>query len=87
MLSAYGDSKKGASELSEQIGDPAESARVTVNLAAEIAGELRDVAAQHGVSESSVVEIALRQLLRQVPAGALGVFLRGRGACLRRRRL
>jgi hypothetical protein len=37
------------------------------------------------VSESSVVEIALRQLFRRVSAPSLGAFLREHGACLRRR--
>ena len=71
--------------VSQQIGHSADAQRFTVNLSAEIGRELRDVAAQHHVSESSVVEIALRQLLRRVSSAALGAFLRDRGACLRRR--
>ncbi|HVR45782.1 MAG TPA: hypothetical protein VMT95_03965 [Candidatus Binatia bacterium] len=71
--------------LSQQIGHPADAQRFTVNLSAGIGHELRDIAARHRVSESSVVEIALRQLFRRVSGAALGVFLRDRGACLRRR--
>lgn len=71
--------------LSSQIGHPENAQRFTVNLSAEVAAQLHDVAAQHRVSESSVVEIALRQLLRRVSGTALGAFLSDRGACLRRR--
>jgi hypothetical protein len=70
--------------VSQQIGHPAGAQRFTVNLSAGIGHELRDIAARHRVSESSVVEIALRQLLRRVSGAALGAFLRDRGACLRR---
>ena len=79
--------RAGQSEgtLSSRIGHPESAQRFTVNLSAEIAAELRDIAGSHRVSESSVVEIALRQLLRRVSGSALGVFLRDRGACLRRR--
>ena len=75
----------GEVALSPQIGHPENAQRFTVNLSAEIAAELRDIAAKHRVSESSVVEIAVRHLLRRVSAPALGAFLRDRGACLRRR--
>lgn len=70
--------------LSAHVGDPQHAQRFTVNLSCEIGQELRETAAQHRVSESSVVEIALRQLLRRVSAPALGAFLRDHGACLRR---
>ncbi|MBV9056497.1 MAG: hypothetical protein JO078_05445 [Candidatus Eremiobacteraeota bacterium] len=71
--------------LSQRIGEPQNAQRFTVNLSAEIGAELRDIATTHRVSESSVVEIALRHLFRRVSAPALGTFLRERGACLRRR--
>ncbi|MBV9028631.1 MAG: hypothetical protein JO311_08440 [Candidatus Eremiobacteraeota bacterium] len=71
--------------LSQRIGEPQNAQRFTVNLSAEIGVELRDIATAHRVSESSVVEIALRHLFRRVSAPALGTFLRERGACLRRR--
>lgn len=77
--------KGGPSDLSEQIGAPADAQRFTVNIAGDVAGELRGVATKHRVSESSVVEIALRQLFRRVGSPALGAFLREHGACLRRR--
>lgn len=78
-----GDETDGV--VAQRIGRPEDAQRFTVNLSAEIARELRDVAERHRVSESSIVEIALRQLLRRVNASALGAFLRDRGACLRRR--
>jgi hypothetical protein len=71
--------------LSPRIGDSQNAQRFTVNLSAEVSSELRDRANEHRVSESSIVEIALRQLFRRVSAPALGVFLRDNGACLRRR--
>lgn len=73
------------SDLPEQIGAPVDAQRFTVNIAGDVAGELRGIATKHRVSESSVVEIALRQLFRRVGAPTLGAFLREHGACLRRR--
>jgi hypothetical protein len=70
--------------VSQQIGQAGDAQRFTVNLSAEVAHELRAIAARDRVSESSIVEIALRQLIRRVSAPALGAFLRDRGACLRR---
>jgi predicted transcriptional regulator len=72
--------------LSAQIGDPENAQRVTVNLSRELGEELRSIARRCNVSESSVVEIALRQLLRRVNPAALASFLREHGGCLRRRR-
>jgi hypothetical protein len=71
--------------LSPQIGVSQDAQRFTVNLSAEAGNELREIAAAHRVSESSVVEVALRQLFRRVSGPALGAFLRDHGACLRRR--
>jgi hypothetical protein len=73
--------------LSQRIGEPAHAQRFTVNLSWEIANELSAVATRYRVSESSIVEVALRHLLRRIGAPALGAFLRDRGACLRRRSL
>lgn len=77
--------KAGANDLSERIGAPADAQRFTVNIASDVAAELQEAASKHRVSESSVVEIALRQLFRRVSAATLGTFLREHGACLRRR--
>lgn len=77
---------RAATDLSPRVGDPENAQRITVNLSAEISAELRSIAARCSVSESSVVEIALRQLLRRVGPTALGAFLREHGGCLRRRR-
>jgi hypothetical protein len=70
--------------LSPRIGDPQHAQRFTVNLSAEIANELRGIAGRYRVSETSVVEVALRHLFRRVTPAAFGGFLRDRGACLRR---
>lgn len=71
--------------LSERIGAPRDAQRFTVNIAADVSTELRAAAARHRVSESSVVEIALRQFFRRVAPNSIGAFLREHGACLRRR--
>jgi hypothetical protein len=78
--------QQAVSELSAQIGEPGNAHRITVNLSGEIGDTLRRVAVQCSVSESSIVEIALRQLFRRVSPAALGTFLREQGGCLRRRR-
>jgi hypothetical protein len=75
-----------ATELSARVGEPDRAQRITVNLSGEIGDELRAIALRCSVSESSVVEIALRQLFRRVTPTALGAFLREHGGCLRRRR-
>lgn len=77
--------KAGANDLPGRVGAPADAQRFTVNIAGDVAGELRACATKHRVSESSVVEIALRQLFRRISAPALGAYLREHGACLRRR--
>jgi hypothetical protein len=77
---------RATAELSAQIGDPGNAQRITVNLSGEIGDELRSIALRCSVSESSIVEIALRQLFRRVGPPALAAFLRERGGCLRRRR-
>jgi hypothetical protein len=71
--------------LSEQIGTPRDAQRFTVNIASDVAEELRSIGQKYRVSESSVVEIALRQLFRRVGQASLGSFLREHGACMRRR--
>jgi hypothetical protein len=76
-----------AKRRTAQLGDPGEAQRITVNLAGDIAKQLHAVAERHHVSESSVVEIALREMLRQIGPLALGSFLRENGGCLRRRSL
>jgi hypothetical protein len=74
------------SDISERIGSPGNAQRVTVNLADDVGDRLHDIALQCRVSESSIVEIALRQLFRRVSPMALEAFLQGHGACLRRRK-
>lgn len=72
-------------ELTARIGEAGTARRITVNLAGEVTDELRNNAVRHGVSESSIVEVALRQLFRRVASANLGAFLREQGACLRRK--
>lgn len=77
--------KESAAPLDAAIGPPLNATRFTVNLSADVGNELRRISQQHRVSESSIIEIALRQMLRRVAGDALGAFLRQHGACLRRR--
>jgi hypothetical protein len=71
--------------ISGRLGQPYNAQRFTVNLAGDVAIELRQSAEEVRVSESSIVEIALRQLFRSVNPTSLGAFLREHGGCLRRR--
>jgi hypothetical protein len=75
-----------APELSARIGVANNAQRITVNLSGEIGDELRRTALRCSVSESSIVEVALRQLFRRFDAPTLSGFLLEQGACLRRRR-
>lgn len=72
-------------ELSARVGEPDNAQRITVNLSGAIGDVLRSSAGQCRVSESAIVEIALRQLFRRVSPATLGAFLRENGGCLRRR--
>jgi hypothetical protein len=78
--------KERQREVSTHVGSPANAQRITVNLSGEIGDHLREIAERCRVSESSVVEIALRQLFRRVNPMALAAFLRDQGGCLRRRK-
>ena len=59
--------------------------KFSVNLPADIGSDLERIAFENRVSESSVIEVAMRHLLRRVTPDRLGVFLKQNGACLRRR--
>jgi len=79
-------SRDNTEPLSPLVGRARNAARFTVNIAEDVAGQLREIAFEHRVSESSVIEIALRHLLRRVSPAGIGAFLHQNGACLRRRR-
>jgi hypothetical protein len=78
--------KERPREVSTRVGSATNAQRITVNLSAEISDHLREIADRCRVSESSVVEIALRQLFRRINPLALAAFLHEQGACLRRRK-
>lgn len=78
-------SRNGATEMKPQVGGPENALKFSINLSSEVGSELRRIAFEERVSESSVIEIALRQLFRKVSSERLGAFLRQNGACLRRR--
>ena len=72
-------------ELAPEIGAAANAMRFTVNIAQDVGDQLKEIAFENRVSESSIIEVALRQLFRRVGPAQLGAFLRLNGACLRRR--
>lgn len=78
-------SRNIAVDLSPEIGGPANALKFSINLSSEVGSELRRIAFEERVSESSIIEIALRHLFRRVSSDRLGVFLKQNGACLRRR--
>lgn len=78
-------SRNGSVDLSPEIGGPANAFKFSINLSSEVGSELRRIAFEERVSESSVIEISLRHLFRKVSSERLGVFLKQNGACLRRR--
>lgn len=78
-------SRNFAVDLGPEVGGPANALKFSINLSAEVGSELRRIAFEERVSESSIIEIALRHLFRRVSSDRLGVFLKQNGACLRRR--
>ena len=76
---------RNSHSIAPEVGTPANALKFSVNLASDIGSELKRIAFENRVSESSVIEIALRQLFRKVTTDRLGAFLRQNGACLRRR--
>jgi hypothetical protein len=66
-------------------GGAANAVKFSVNISSDVGLELKRIAFDNRVSESSVIEIALRQLFGRVSKERLGMFLRQNGACLRRR--
>lgn len=59
---------------SANLGDPRDAQRITVNLAGEAGGELRTPAKRCRVSESSIVELALRELFARVNGPTWSAF-------------
>ena len=78
--------KNAAARVSPpRLGSPANALKFSVNISSDVGSDLKRIAFDNRVSESSVIEIALRQLFTRVSKERLGVFLRQNGACLRRR--
>ena len=67
------------------IGAPANAMKFSINLPTEIGSELRRIAFDHRLSESSIVDVALRHLFARISPEVLGTYLRQNGACLRRK--
>ena len=60
--------------------------KLSVNVSEEIGLRLRQVAFEHRLSESSIVEVALGLLFRKSDGPSIGAVLRQHGATLRRKR-
>jgi len=72
-------------QVPARVGSVANAVKFSVNISSDVGLELKRIAFDNRVSESSVIEIALRQLFGRVSNERLGGFLRQNGACLRRR--
>jgi len=59
--------------------------KFSINLPSGIGMALKQTAFSERLSESSIVEVALKQLFGRISPEALGLFLRQNGACLRRK--
>ena len=62
-----------------------EGQKFSINLSAELGEQLKRTAFEQRVSESSIIEVALRQIFHRISPDRLGAFLKQNGACLRRR--
>ncbi|MGH7660671.1 MAG: hypothetical protein ACRENA_07130 [Vulcanimicrobiaceae bacterium] len=60
--------------------------KLSVNVSEEVGLRLRQVAFEHRLSESSIVEVALGLLFRKSDGPSIGTVLRQHGATLRRKR-
>lgn len=76
---------RSARAISAEVGGTQNALKFSVNLSSDIGNEIKRIAFENRVSESSIIEVALRQLFRRVSPDRLGVFLRQNGACLRRK--
>ncbi|HKU81005.1 MAG TPA: hypothetical protein VJP76_02460 [Candidatus Tumulicola sp.] len=59
--------------------------KFSINLPSMVGTKLKETAFHQHLSESSIVEVALKQLFSRISPDVLGSFLRQNGACLRRK--
>jgi predicted transcriptional regulator len=60
------------------------SVKLSVNVSSDVGHRLRDIAYTERLSESSIVQIALKQMFERTTDAEIGEFLREQGASLRR---
>jgi predicted transcriptional regulator len=65
-------------------GSSSGSVKLSVNVSSDVGHRLRDIAYTERLSESSIVQIALRQMFERTTNAEIGDFLRENGASLRR---
>ena len=76
-----GSRSKVADPLSEMGADPV---KLSVNVSSDVGQRLRRVAFDERLSESSIVQIALKLMFAGTTSETIGDFLRSQGASLRR---
>lgn len=67
-------------------GFASSTVKLSVNVSEGVGLRLRQLAFEHRLSESSIVEVALGLLFRRNDSPSLGTLLRQNGATLRRKR-
>ncbi len=80
------DAPRGAGLSLVVPAEPVTLSKLSVNVASDVAHRLREVAFEHRISESSIVEMALRDLLGRRSGSELTAFIREYGGILRRKR-
>jgi len=74
-----------ALELDGALEEPVAFLKLSVNVHESIGNRLREIAFQERLSESSIVEVALRELFVEKSNAKVAKHLRSRGATLRRK--
>jgi len=72
-------------EFNGTLEEPAAFLKLSVNVHESIGNRLREIAFQERLSESSIVEVALRELFVEKSNAKVAKHLRARGATLRRK--
>lgn len=65
-----------AIETDKVVGSGRRNPRLTVSIEAQTAGKVRDLAVKERISDSAIIEVALRQFFRSGTPNLLGVLER-----------
>ncbi len=72
-------------DVNGTLAEPTAFLKLSVNVHESIGNRLREIAFQERLSESSIVEVALRELFLEKSNTKVAKHLRSRGATLRRK--